>query len=93
MTSPSKNDTDEEIDTAETEEEECIEYVKRNTVVAIERMKTAKIPCWIETHTRMKWRLAMRTASLPEERWVRKASETNPGLSMKTKTCRVVGRP
>ena len=40
------NDTDEEIDTAEIEEEEeeedWIEYVKRSTEEAMERMKTAK---------------------------------------------------
>ena len=33
-----------------------------------------KNPCWIETHKRMKWRLAMRIASMPEERWARKSS-------------------
>ena len=54
------NDTDEEIDTAEIAEEECFEYLKRSTAKAVERMKAAKIPHWIETHRRMKWRLAMR---------------------------------
>ena len=53
-------DSDEEIDTVEIEEE-------RTTAIAIERMKAAKIPCWIETHRRKKWRLAMRIASLPDE--------------------------
>ena len=47
-------DTDEETDAAEIEEEEWIEYVKRSTDTAVERMKAAKIPCWIETHRRMK---------------------------------------
>ena len=28
----------------------------------------------IETHRRMKWRLAMRSASLPDERWTKKAA-------------------
>ena len=37
------NDTDEEIDTAEIEEEDWIEYIKRSTDEAMERMKTAKI--------------------------------------------------
>ena len=60
--------TDEEIDTADIEEEEWIEYMKRSTDEAMERMKTAKIQCWIKTHRRMKWRLAMRIASLLEER-------------------------
>ena len=48
-------DSDEEIDTAEIEEEE-----------------------WIETHRRMKWRLAIRIASLPDERWTKKAATWDP---------------
>ena len=77
------NDTDEEIDAAEIEEEEWVEYMKRSRAAAIEQMKLAKFPCWIETHRRKKWRLAMRKASMPEERWARKAAEWNPGLSTK----------
>ena len=47
------------------------------------RMNAAKIPSWIETHRRMKWRLGqMRIASLPDER-----------LSTMHKTYRPVGRP
>ena len=88
-------DTDEEIDTAdieeEEEEEEWIEYMKRSKEAAIERMKTAKIQCWIKTHRRMKWRSAMRIVSLPEERWIRKAAQWNPDLSTKYKTHRAVG--
>ena len=72
------SDADEETDTAEIEEEEdWIEYMKRSTEEATERMKTAKIQCWIKTHRRMKWRLAMRIASLPDERWVVKAAGWN----------------
>ena len=56
------------------------------------RIREAQIPCWIETHRRTKWRKAMRMASLPRERWVRKAAEWNPGRSTKIKTCRAVGR-
>ena len=41
----------------------------------------------------MKWTLATRTASLPEERWSRKISEWNPGLDSGVKTNRPVGRP
>ena len=44
------NDTDEEIDTTEIEEEDWIEYMKRSTEEAMERMRTAKIQCWIKTH-------------------------------------------
>ena len=55
-------------------------------------MKEAKIPCWVETHRRMKWRLAMRIASLLNERWAKKAAEWNPGLSTKHQTYRPVRR-
>ena len=39
-------DSDKEIDTAELEQEDCIEYMKRSTA-AEEEMRKAKIPCWI----------------------------------------------
>ena len=55
-------------------------------------MRRAKIPCSIEMHRRMKWRLAMRIASPPKERWVRKAADWNPGFSTQIKTCRAAGR-
>ena len=44
------NDTDEEIDTTEIEEEEWSEHMKRCTAAAVEQMRIAKIPRWIETH-------------------------------------------
>ena len=54
-------DTDEEIDRAEIEEEDWIEYVRRSTEEVRERMKTAKIQSWIKTLRRMKWnRIASR---------------------------------
>ena len=56
-------------------------------------MKKTKIPCWIETHRRLKLRKAMRIASLPEERWTSKIIEWNPGLDNRIKTNRSVGRP
>ena len=56
-------DTAEQVDTADIEEEEWIEHVKRSTDEAIEQMENAKIRCWIKTQKRMKWRLTMRTAS------------------------------
>ena len=67
------NDTEEEIDTSEIEEEAWIEYMTRSTAIAVKRVKTAKIPCWIESHRKMNWRLEMRVASLPDERWTNKA--------------------
>ena len=44
------------------------------------------------TYRRMKWRLAMRLASLPDERRAKKAATWNHGLTTKIKTCRSVGR-
>ena len=41
-----ESDTDEEIDTTAIEEE-WIEHMKRNTDEAMEKMKSAKIRCWI----------------------------------------------
>ena len=86
------NDTDEETDTAVIEEEEWIEYMKRSTDEAIEYRKNTEIQCWIKTHRRMKWRLAMRIESLLVERWVVKAAEWNPELSTQYNTCRAIGR-
>ena len=86
------DDTDEDIDTAEIEED-WIEYNKRKTKEAEEKMRAANVPCWIETQRNMKWRLAMRIASHPETRWTKKAAKWNPGLSIRTKACRAVGRP
>ena len=56
-------------------------------------MRKMKIPRWIETHRRMMWRMAMRNASLPEERWTSKIIEWNPGQDNKIRTSRSVGRP
>ena len=41
----------------------------------------------------MKWRMALRIASLPNERWMVKAAEWNPELSSRYKTYRAIGRP
>ena len=62
-----ENDTNDEIDTTAIEEEEWLEYIKRNTAEAIEKIENAKTRCWIKTLKRMKWRLALRIASLPSE--------------------------
>ena len=56
-------DSDNAQDEPEIEEEERINYMKRSTKEVEEQMKKAKITCWIETHRKMKWRLAMRIAS------------------------------
>ena len=45
-----ENDTDEELDTTEIEEEDWIQYIKRSTDEAMEKMGNAKIRCWYKTH-------------------------------------------
>ena len=85
-------ESDDEIDTTEIEEEDWIEHIKRSTDEAIDEMEDAKIRCWIKTHKRMKWRMALRIASLPNKRWMVKA-EWKPELSSKYKTKRAIGRP
>ena len=42
---------------------------------------------------KMKWRLALRIATSPSERWLIKAAEWNPELSSKYRTNRAIGRP
>ena len=41
----------------------------------------------------MKWRLALRIATSPSERWLIKAAEWNPEFSSKYRTNRAIGRP
>ena len=45
-----EDDADEEIDTTSIEEEDWIEYIKRSTGEATEKMESAKIRCWKKTH-------------------------------------------
>ena len=42
---------------------------------------------------KMAWRLALRIATSPSERWFIKAAEWNPELSSKYRTNRAIGRP
>ena len=58
-----EDDADEEMDTTVIEEEDSIEYTKRSTEEAIEKMESAKIRCWNKTHKKMKWKLALRIAT------------------------------
>ena len=83
---------DEEIDATENEED-WIEYIKRSTKEAEEHMEKQKIPCWIETHIRLKWRMSRRIASLPQKRWTRRIFDWHPGLDTSIKTRRQLGRP
>ena len=86
-----ENDTEEEVDAAEVEEEEWMDYMQRSTNDAIEKMGNEKIRCW--KLTKMKWRLLMRIATSPSERrWI-KAADWNPEFRSKYRTNRAVGRP
>ena len=78
-----ESDNDEEIDAAEIEEGESVEDIKRSTNEAVEKMENEKIRCWKMTQRKMKWRLAMRIATSPNERWLFKAAEWNPELRSK----------
>ena len=89
----SKIDNDEEIDAAEIEEGGWVEYIKRSTTEAMKKKENEKIRCWKMTQRKMKWRLAMRIATSPNERWFIKAAEWNPELSSKCRTNRAIGRP
>ena len=73
--------------------EEWVEYIKRSTIEAMEKMENEKIRCWKMTQRKMKWRLAMRIATSLKERWLIKAAEWNPKLSSKYRTNRSIGRP
>ena len=87
-----QEDKDEEINTTE-KKEEWIDYIKRSTKTTQDYMKKMKIPCWIETHRRLKWRTARRITNLPKERWTSKIFDWHPGLDNEIKTKRLVGRP
>ena len=65
-------DSEKEMDTIEIEEEDWIEYIKRSTADALDKMERAKIRCWNRTHKKMKWKLALRIATSPSERWLKK---------------------
>ena len=79
--------------TTELEEENWIDYIKSSTEEAIDKMDDAKIRCWIKTHERIKWRMALRIARSPSERWMVRAAEWNTELSSRYKTYRAIGRP
>ena len=44
-------------------------------------------------HKKMKWKLALRIATSPSERWLSKAAEWNPELSSRYRTNKAIGRP
>ena len=42
---------------------------------------------------KMKWKFALRIATSPSQRWLKKAAEWNPDLSSRYRTNRAIGRP
>ena len=44
-------------------QEKKLLWEKQKSDEAIQKMKNANFRCWIKTHKRMKWRLALRIAS------------------------------
>ena len=88
-----EDDADDEIDTTSIKEEDWIEYVRKSTEEAMEKMESAKIRCWNKIHKKMKWKLALRIATSPSDRWLRKAAEWNPELSTRYRINRAIGRP
>ena len=69
-------DSEKDIDTAEIEEEDWFDYIRRRTA-----------------HRKMKWKLALRIAKSPSEKWIKKAAEWSPELSSRYRTNRTIGRP
>ena len=65
--------------------EDWIEYLKRRTKEADEKMLTYSITHWVETQEKLKWRQALRIATQCQERWTTKVAEWNPGLNKSTK--------
>ena len=88
-----EDDLDEEMDTTTIEEEEWIDYIKRRPEDVMDKMERAKIRCWNRTHKKMKWKMALRIATSPSERWPKKAAERNPDPSSRYRTNRAIGRP
>ena len=84
-----EDDPDEEMDTTAIEEENWIEYMKRS----IGQDGTREDSMLEQDPQKMKWKLTLRIATSPSERWLKKAAEWNPDLSSRCKTNRAIGRP
>ena len=57
----------------------------------MEKMESAKIRCWNKTHQKIKWKLALKIATSPSDRWLRMAADWNPELSTRYRTNREIG--
>ena len=55
-----------------------VDWVKRVTHKAQEKLKDANMDTWISIIKRQKWRFAKRVATAQEERWTRKIINWDP---------------
>ena len=88
-----EDDADGEIDTTLIEVEDWIEYIKRSTERCHGKYGLRKDYMLEQDSQKMKWKLALRIATSPSERWLKKAAEWNPELSSIYGTNRAIGRP
>ena len=89
-----ENDTDGEIDTTVIEEEEdWIDHNEEEHKRCQRKDGKCEDSMLGQDSQKMKWRLALRIASVPYERWMVKAAGWNPELSSKYRTNRAIGRP
>ena len=88
-----ENDTEEEMDTTEIEEEDWIEYIEKKHRRCHGKDGKCEDSMLEQDSQKMKWRLALRIATSPSERWLMKAAQWNPELSSKYRTNRAIGRP
>ena len=59
-------DSEKEIDTTEIEEEDWIEYIKRSTADALDKMERAKIRCWNRTHKKNEMEIGTENRNITE---------------------------
>ena len=75
------------------EEEEWIDYMIEKHCRCIGQDGTCKDSMLEQDPQKMKWKLALRIATSPSERWLTKAAEWSPDLSSRYQTNRAIGRP
>ena len=66
-------DFEKDIDTIEIEEEDWIDYIRRSTADAIDKMQLAKIRCWNRTQKKMKWKLTFENRNIFEWKMTKKS--------------------
>ena len=59
-------DSEKDIDTIEIEEEDWIDYIRRSTADALDKMEHAKIRCWNRTHTKNEMEIGIENRNITE---------------------------